>query len=400
MKNNFIDENIFKIDDINLLNGSEELINTPCVVIQNIDYTPLQASIIHSSNKIRNFILKQNNIDINVQNSKGENALITAILHKAPLNFIKELFRRNVDVCLPKDSKYSNILDFADPKWEGYSELKHMVERRKSYNFSYRKQNSEKQIENKYNIKKKEKQPSNSINLKKFGSELTESHKKNNEVTDNILNLSTLNSMNFDRTNLNLATNHFQTMEGNHSPESNNRTVSKKNVSRNISKSISIPKSVLKPSLQYSNKDIKKDIGQINNMQDINYRNHESETSFEVLETEDKLKEYKGNVDPLQNMAQNEEEQGVNDPNDETKNDISLELIHERNKEHEVFEKKTVENENYDDKRDENYKKYIGVDDEYMLLIGYQLNESIETSKKLFTCTCCALNRPWKSATE
>lgn len=403
MKNSLIDENIFKADDINLLNVNEKLLNTPCVLIQNIDYTPLQASIIYNSIKIRNFILEQNNIDINIQNSKGENALTTAIINKAPITFVKELIRRNIDVCLPKDTKYSNIMDLADPEWEGYSELKHIFERRKSYNFIYKKQNSEKQADNQFkDIKKGIESSDYFIDLTKLGNEQAEAQKKSNDLNDNLLNINTTKSMNFNQKDLNFSTNNLQTVKDKNTQESIGQMVSKRNPNRTISKSIFIPKDVIKPSLQFSSNHIKKEVDQIeNNIQEIISKSHESDILFNISETENKSKEFKGNVDSSQNMALNvEEEEAMN--NNEIRSDKNNSgLIPEKNTEPEQITKKIIKDEYYHvDKGDQSYNRYIGIDDEYMLLIGYQLNESIEASKKLFTCTCCALTRPWKSETE
>ncbi|KAH8583823.1 uncharacterized protein ELE39_001569 [Cryptosporidium sp. chipmunk genotype I] len=415
MRNNFIDENIFKIDDINLLIGSEGLFNSPCVVIQNVDYTPLQASLIHNSIKIRDFILKQNSVDINAQNSKGENALVTAIVNKAPLTFIKELFRRNIEICLPNNSKYSSIIDFADPQWEGYSELKHMVQRRKSYNFNYKKQNSERQIENKCNhIEKKETELSNySIDVTQFGSELAESHEKNHGSDNSILNFSKLNGMNFDHASLNSVTNYLGTDEVKYTSEPSNQIANKKNTIRSISKSIFIPKNVVKPNIQSSTKKSKKDTSQAeNSIQEITSINYESEISLGALGAEKKGEEYQGSLVSMQNIILNDEEHGTINNRFEVRTDKnnSSKLISEKickfkpsekNTKHErITEKMTKNQDCSSDQKDEDYNKYIGVDDEYMLLIGQQLNESMEASKKLFTCTCCAGARPWKSEAQ
>ncbi|CUV05189.1 unnamed protein product [Cryptosporidium hominis] len=412
MRNNFIDEDIFKIDDISSLIGSDTLLNSPCVVIQNVDYTPLQASLIHNSIKIRDFILKQNSIDINIQNSKGENVLITAIVNKAPLTFIKELFRRNIDICLPKDSKFSSIIDFADPNWEGYSELKHMLQRRKSYNFNYREQNSEKQIENKSkDVEKKETEQSDySINTIQFGSELAEVDKKNSP-DNNIFDLKSPNTMNIDDKNLNTIANYLEMVEGKNALEPINQITNKKNTSRSISKSIFIPKSVIKPNAHSSASESKKDTKVKNDTQESSSLKHESEIFSEPLEAEKKGEENKRNIVHMKNSTTNDEDNGIINNKDKLRSDgnKSSEIISEKmcnikpsakNTKPEFTIKKTTKSQDFNcDQRGGDYCKYIGIDDEYMSLIDQQLNESIETSKKLFSCACCAGIRPWKSET-
>ncbi|KAK9173586.1 hypothetical protein CmeUKMEL1_11840 [Cryptosporidium meleagridis] len=413
MRNNFIDEDIFKVDDIESLIGSNTLLSSSCVLIQNVDYTPLQASLIHNSIKIRDFLLKQNNIDINIQNSKGENVLITAIVNKAPLTFIKELFRRNIDICLPKDSKFSSIIDFADPNWEGYSELKHMLQRRRLYNFNYRKQNSEIQIENISNdVEKKEVEPSDcSNNTIQFGSELTEIDKKN-DPDNNIFNLKRPNTMNIDSKNLNTIASHLEMVEGKNALEPNKQITNKKNASRNISKSILVPKSVIKPNTHSSANESKKDTKKVNNdTQESISLKHESEISLEALEIEKKGEEYKRNVIHMKNLITDDEDNGIINNKYKLRSDVnkSSEIISEKISKITPFEKntkpeftteKTTKNQDLNgNQRGGDYCKYFGVDDEYMSLIDQQLKESIETSKKLFSCVCCAGTRTWKSET-
>lgn len=394
MENISIDENIFRTDDIKLLNGSEELFNTPCVVIQNTDYTPLQASIIHNSINIRDFLLKQKNINVNIQNSKGENVLITAIINKTPLNFVKELFRRNVDICLPKDSKYSSVIGFADPEWEGYSELKHILQRRKSYQFIYKKQNSEKQIEIKSNGIER---LSDNLNDRQNYNELMEIHEKNHVITNPYIGLSTLNNVSSDHTNSHSAVNHSEVVECKDLSEPINQELNRKGAHRIISKSILIPKDVIKPSMQFYSKEKKKRIDQIENMCESISIDHEPEVFVKVLETE-KDEEYKEWVYNSHGFTLNDEEHNEKNINCETSNYSFSDVVPEKNTLREPVTKDQIKNEdNVVHQLNEDSRKYFGVDDEYVLFIGHQLNESFEASRNFFTCTFCAGIRPWKS---
>lgn len=400
MENISIDEKIFKIDDVSLLNGNEKLFNIPSVVIKNSDYTPLQASIIHNSTNIRDFLLGQKNINVNIQNSKGENVLITAIVNKAPLVFVKELFRRNVDICLPKNSKYSSVIDFADPEWEGYSELKHILQRRKSYQFVYKKQNSEKQIKNKCNSKEKL-----TVNLKdeQNDSELIEIHKNPHDITNTFVDLGAFNSMSSDNINIHSTVNHSEVAWRNNLSDPINQAINKKCASRIISKSILIPKDVIKPSTQCYSKEKKKHIGQIeNDTYESISKDHEPELFVKVLETENENKEYKERVDTLQNITINDEEHNEINVNCEMNNEHVLsDIVTEKNTLREPIIKYQIKNEdNNPNQRDEDSIQYFGVDDEYVLLIGHQLNESMEASRNFFTCVFCAGIRPWKSESE
>ncbi|KAL7068678.1 hypothetical protein ACR3K2_08370 [Cryptosporidium serpentis] len=125
-------ERTFRIDDVTAIANCKNLWNSSCVEIKGISYTPLQAAMICKSTRIIDFLLNQRSLDVNAENSKGENSLITAIQTKVATRILLSLFKKGVVPILPKESTKLSLLDYADPKWEGYSELSHSLQRKKS----------------------------------------------------------------------------------------------------------------------------------------------------------------------------------------------------------------------------------------------------------------------------
>ncbi|OII76543.1 hypothetical protein cand_000640 [Cryptosporidium andersoni] len=125
-------ERIFRIDDVTTIANCKNLWNSSCVDIKGTSYTPLQAAMICKSTRIIDFLLNQRSLDVNAKNSKGENSLITAIQTKVTTRILLNLFKRGVVPTLPKESTKSSLLDYADPKWEGYSELFRALQRNKN----------------------------------------------------------------------------------------------------------------------------------------------------------------------------------------------------------------------------------------------------------------------------
>ncbi|EEA07197.1 uncharacterized protein CMU_000670 [Cryptosporidium muris RN66] len=125
-------ERTFRIDDVTTIANCKNLWNSSCVDIKGTSYTPLQAAMICKSTRIIDFLLNQRSLDVNAKNSKGENSLITAIQTKVATRILLNLFKKGVVPTLPKESTESSLLDYADPKWEGYSELSRALQRKKS----------------------------------------------------------------------------------------------------------------------------------------------------------------------------------------------------------------------------------------------------------------------------
>ncbi|KAK6589251.1 hypothetical protein RS030_213403 [Cryptosporidium xiaoi] len=422
VRDNLIDEKVFRTDDVTTISNSKNLFNVPCVQIKNTLYTPLQASLIYQSSKIRDFLLKQKTIDVNIKNSRGENVLVTAISSKAPSTIIKELFNKNVEISIPKDSSKTSILDYADPSWEGYSELSHMVQRKRSQNTELKKVYSKKHTE----LKKDEEtidvdiaQKYELIKEKTIDEQKMKSEFSSNSVENKLLIQNNRNNTESSEYNVDSSTNEVLK----DAPEIPSKQESTRELIDPTERKIFNPIQNLK---QIGTTQIIKEgevNGKANSDSDINIssnstkyieiqRNNQSNRSMEDINEEAKINNnFRKFITRVQENIRSKEFKTKNpeEPKDYT---TEMHKNSEENTEASIIvnsESLTKKNSSArgkvksrsniipKSKEAENEKPHVEVDNEYLLLIDHQITESIEMSKQFFTCSFCTGFRPWKS---
>ncbi|KAH8741349.1 hypothetical protein FG386_003196 [Cryptosporidium ryanae] len=410
VKDNLIDEKVFRTDDVTTISGSKELFNVPCVQIKNVLYTPLQASLIYQSSRIRDFLLKQKTIDINTKNSRGENALVTAISSKAPSNVIRELFNKNIEVSIPKDSSKTSILDYADPSWEGYSELTHMIQKKKSHSLDLKKIDSKKHTELKkdeettgINIVQKYKLiKERTIDEQKMKSEFSPDLESNNIELNEIPDKSKDN------------------MEQKDTPDIPSKQESTRELLNPTEREVFNPI----PNLKQidTSKIVKEKEVEVNNGGDIiiesnsthfdevkrNQSNKVVEDTSEKAKTNQDFKKFitrvQENIRSKEFKTKNQDEirdgaEEINkklETNFEASTNGKNESLTERNS-FTLSKMKSRSNLTHRNKETKDEKVIDDVDDEYLLLIDHQITESIEMSRQFFNCNFCAGFRPWKT---